>query len=213
MSRAFDVVAAAAGLMVLSPFLFLIGLLVRLGDGGPALFVQSRIGRFGRAFNLFKFRSMSMDPGGAGITVGADRRITRVGRLLRATKFDEFPQLFNVLRGDMSLVGPRPEIETYVKLYAPAQLAVLELRPGITDPASFAFYDESALLARQSDPHHFYENVLIGEKIRINLEYARTRTFWTDLVLIVATVAKPLGLHVNVFELFRLTPPDPEILK
>ena len=148
---------------------------------------------------------------GAGITVGADLRITPLGRILRKTKMDEFPQLWNVIRGEMSLVGPRPEIESYVALYKPEQRAVLEMRPGITDPASFAFYDESALLARQSDPHRFYEDVLIGEKIRINLEYAARRNFAKDVFLIVATVLKPLGVHVDVFKILGLTPPDPAV--
>ena len=130
---------------------------------------------------------------------------------MRRTKADEFPQLLNVVRGEMSLVGPRPEIETYVLLYRPDQRAVLELRPGITDPASFAFYDEAALLARQPDPHKFYEDVLLGEKIRINLEYARRRTFLTDVFLIVATVLKPFGVRLDVFKWLNLTPPDRKV--
>jgi len=207
MKRLFDFVASLIGLLLLSPIFLIVAVLIRLQDGGSALFVQKRMGLGGRPFKLFKFRSMSVNSSGPQITVGGDRRITPLGRLLRASKMDELPQLLNVLFGQMSLVGPRPEVEKYTSLYTVEQARVLTLKPGITDPASFAFFDESSLLAGVADPERFYRDHLMTEKIRINLEYAKRASFLTDLLLILATIGKGVGIHVDVFRLLKLNPP------
>jgi lipopolysaccharide/colanic/teichoic acid biosynthesis glycosyltransferase len=145
---------------------------------------------------------------GGDLTVAGDARITRFGAILRACKLDELPQLWNVLKGEMSLVGPRPEVPKYVQLYAESQRAVLRLKPGITDPASFAFYDEAEVLAGAADPERFYIEAVMAEKIRINLAYAEHSGFWSDLAVVTATVLKALGFNVNVFALLRIAPPE-----
>jgi lipopolysaccharide/colanic/teichoic acid biosynthesis glycosyltransferase len=190
--RAFDTLAAAVGLVVLSPLFLVIALAVSLGDGGPVFFRQARVGRGGRQFRMWKFRTMVPDAERRGrqITVGDDPRITPVGRLLRKAKLDELPQLFNVLTGEMSLVGPRPEVPRYTALYAPDERPVLELVPGITDPASIRYRDEGALLATASDPERAYTERIMREKIRLNLEYASRATRWTDLMIVLRTVAR-----------------------
>lgn len=192
LKRACDVTGALAGLLVLSPLLAAVAAAIAVTDGWPVLFRQERVGRDGRPFRLWKFRTMVTDAAQRGrqITVGADPRITRVGRWLRAMKLDELPQLVNVLRGEMSLVGPRPEVPRYVALYTPAQRAVLALVPGITDPASLRYYDESRVLAGAADPEQLYVDEIMPEKIRLNLEYAARATAWSDLVVIVATVRR-----------------------
>jgi lipopolysaccharide/colanic/teichoic acid biosynthesis glycosyltransferase len=190
-NRAFDVVTASTGLLLLAPVLAVIAALIKLDDGGPVLFAQTRVGRFGRPFRMLKFRTMVTDAGQRGglLTVRGDPRITRSGRVLRATKLDELPQLVNVLIGHMSLVGPRPELEKYVALYDAAQRQVLELQPGITDPASIAYRDENALLARAPDPEEFYIREVMPDKIRINLEYAERATPLTDVAIVGKTLA------------------------
>ncbi len=208
MKRALDVTAALLGLLILSPLLAVLALWIKLYDRGPVLFVHRRVGLDGYPFKMLKFRTMVADAGKRGpqLTIGADKRITPVGRFLRETKSDELPQLWNVLTGDMSLVGPRPEVEAYVQHYTTVQRAVLRLLPGITDPASFAFYNESELLGRAADPDKFYREELMPEKIRINMEYAANATVFTDLVVIFATVAKIFGVHVDIFAKFSIRP-------
>jgi lipopolysaccharide/colanic/teichoic acid biosynthesis glycosyltransferase len=210
MKRAFDFFFAVLGLVLLSPVLVGIALAVKYFEMGPAFFAQERIGRDGKPFRMFKFRSMITGAPARGplITVRGDARITPIGRILRATKLDELPQLWNVVRGEMSLVGPRPEVETYVRLYSHEQREVLKLTPGITDPASFAFYDESELLGEAEDPHLYYQMYLMPEKIRLNLEYAAKRTLWTDFVLCAATIGKALGIHVDIFKWLGIRPPE-----
>lgn len=200
MKRLFDLTAATLGLVVLTPTIVVIALLIKVTDPGPAFFVHGRVGRGGRRFGMWKFRSMRVDAERMGpqITVANDPRVTTVGRWLRRLKFDEFPQLFNVVRGDMSLVGPRPEVERYVQTYGPNERPILDLRPGITDPASFAFYDEEAILARADDPQAFYVERLIPAKAKLNLDYAARRTLGSDLLLIIATVLKPFGVRIDV---------------
>ena len=165
---------------------------MRLDSPGPALFRQTRVGRFGKPFTIHKFRTMRVEPG-AAITVGEDPRITGAGRLLRATKLDELPQLWDVLRGAMSLVGPRPELPHYVALY-PAALRdqVLAVRPGITDPASLAFSHEAELLAAASDPEREYREVILPAKLRLSADYAAVAGLATDLQLILATLGRVL---------------------
>lgn len=190
--RLFDVVASAVGLLLLSPLLLLAALWIKLDSPGPALFRQTRVGRFGRPFTIHKFRTMRVEAG-AAITVGADPRITRSGHVLRQTKLDELPQLWDVLRGAMSLVGPRPELPRYVELY-PAELheRVLAVRPGITDPASLAFSHEAELLAAASDPEREYREVILPAKLKLSADYAARANLVTDLRLIMATLARVL---------------------
>jgi lipopolysaccharide/colanic/teichoic acid biosynthesis glycosyltransferase len=188
--RAFDLIASAAGLLVLSPLFVAVAAAVKIGDGGPVFFRQERVGRGGRVFRMWKFRTMVADADRDGVllTIGADRRITPVGRVLRRVKLDELPQLFNVIAGNMSLVGPRPEVARYVALYTPEQRRVLELVPGITDPASLKYRDESRLLGEAADPEREYVHEVMPDKVRINLEYADRATVLGDVRLILATL-------------------------
>jgi lipopolysaccharide/colanic/teichoic acid biosynthesis glycosyltransferase len=193
MKRLFDLLVATAGLVVLGPLLLLLGLAVRLDSRGPAIFRQVRVGRAGRPFTILKFRTMRVaesDGDGRQITVGGDPRVTRVGRWLRSSKLDELPQLINVLRGDMSLVGPRPEVPRYVALYPPeARVEVLSVRPGITDEAALEFRDEGMLLARATDPERAYIEDVLPRKIALYRQYVRSRSFLGDLRVLVRTVA------------------------
>jgi len=193
--RAFDVVLAGLGLLVLAPVLLLVAVWIKLDSPGPVLFRQERIGRFGRPFLIHKFRSMRVENAGAQITVGADPRITRAGQFIRAAKLDELPQLWDVLRGAMSFVGPRPEVARYVALY-PAELRelVLSVRPGITDPASLRFRNESELLARATDPEREYVEVVMPAKLQLTAEYVRGASLAGDLKLIARTFGLLLGL-------------------
>ena len=182
---------ATLGLLLLSPLLLAVALAVRLDSPGPVLFRQERVGRFGRIFRIHKFRSMGVGAPvlGQAITVGADPRITRVGHLLRHYRLDELPQLIDVLTGDMSLVGPRPEVPRYVAQYPqPLRSRVLSVRPGITDPAALEFIDEAALLARASDPEREYIEVILPRKLARQAEYAEGATLATDLAIIARTL-------------------------
>lgn len=184
--------AAAVGLLALSPLLLLIAVAVAATSPGPVFFRQERVGLGGRTFRIHKFRTMRVDAERVGgqLTVGADPRVTPVGRLLRATKLDELPQLIDVLRGDMALVGPRPEVPRYVASYTPAQRRVLEVRPGITDPASIAYRDEGEVLARSADPERAYLEEVMPHKLAINLDYLEQRTLLRDIGVIFATLAR-----------------------
>jgi lipopolysaccharide/colanic/teichoic acid biosynthesis glycosyltransferase len=190
--RAFDVACSAAGIVMLSPLLVLVSAAIVAHDGGSPFFSQCRIGRMGRPFRMFKFRTMVRDAERRGLqlTVGADPRITPVGRWLRKLKLDELPQLLNVLRGEMSLVGPRPEVPVYVDQYTPDQRRVLSLTPGITDPASIAYANESELLATAADPEQTYVHQIVPDKIRINLAYADSASLWSDVLVIFGTLRK-----------------------
>ena len=189
--RLFDLLLAAAGLLLLGPLLLAIGLAIRLDTPGPALFRQERVGRGGRPFCIHKFRTMVADAPqrGPGLTIGEDARITRVGRFLRAKRLDELPQLIDVLKGDMSLVGPRPELPRYVAYY-PAALRerVLAVRPGITDPASLAYLDESERLAAAADPEREYVEVILPAKLAAAADYADHASLATDLAVIWRTL-------------------------
>ncbi len=211
MKRLLDLILVIPGIVVLGPVAALIAILIKFGDGGSVFFRHERVGRYGKPFRMLKFRTMiERKPGalGAELTVAGDQRVTRVGRFLRKTKLDELPQLINVLLGQMSFVGPRPEVKKYVDVYSPEERKVLELKPGITDLASFAFFDESELLAKAANPEQFYVSVLIGEKIRINLEYARKSNVITDLILIFSTVLKSLGFRLDLFSWLSVAPPS-----
>lgn len=187
--RLFDLVAAALGLLVLSPVFLLLAVWIKADSPGPVFYRQRRVGRRNRDFWLYKFRSMRVGADRAGlITVGGrDPRITPSGYYIRKYKLDELPQLINVLSGDMSLVGPRPEVRRYVDLYTPEQMHVLDVRPGITDMASILYRNENELLARAEDPDKFYVEVVMQDKLRINLEYVARHSFGYDLRLIFRT--------------------------
>lgn len=188
--RSLDLTASICGLVVLSPLLLLIAILVKAEDGGSIFFGQERIGRGGRPFRMWKFRTMIPDASkvGLSLTVAGDSRITRMGAWLRAHKLDELPQLLNVVRGEMTMVGPRPEVSKYVDMYTLEQRKVLALNPGITDPASILFAEESSLLAEHSDPETFYIKQVVPEKIRLNLDYADRATALSDLAIVLETV-------------------------
>jgi lipopolysaccharide/colanic/teichoic acid biosynthesis glycosyltransferase len=189
--RLFDLIVAAGALLMLSPLLLLLALAIRFDSPGPVFFRQVRVGRHGREFRIHKFRTMVADAPALGLplTVGDDPRITRVGRWLRGTRLDELPQLLDVVRGSMSLVGPRPEVPRYVAQY-PAELRerVLAVRPGITDPASLAGLDEAAALAAAADPESEYVNVLLPRKLRLAADYAERASLATDLGVLLRTV-------------------------
>jgi len=190
--RAFDLLASTVGLLLLSPVFALVALAIRRDSPGPAFFRQERVGRGGAPFLIYKFRTMRVDAPGRGgqLTVGDDPRITRVGSVLRKYKIDELPQLINVFRGDMSLVGPRPEVPRYVARYDERQRAVLDVRPGITDPASIAYRDENAILAAASDPEAVYVREIMPAKLEMNLDYLARRSLLSDLGIILDTLLK-----------------------
>jgi FlaA1/EpsC-like NDP-sugar epimerase/lipopolysaccharide/colanic/teichoic acid biosynthesis glycosyltransferase len=190
MKRIFDVTASAAGLIILSPVFLLAALLVKMGGRGPVFFRQERVGRGFRPFTIYKFRTMVVgaEGMGPGITAAADPRVTSVGQLLRKSKIDELPQLINVLRGDMSLVGPRPELPQYVNLFRGEYTEILSVRPGITDPASITYRDESPILAESGEPEELYLRVILPEKLRLGKEYVNRSSFAYDLKLIATTI-------------------------
>lgn len=194
--RLFDILASALGLLLLSPLLLGVALWIKWDSPGPVMFRQERVGRFGRPFFIHKFRSMWVDAPALGpqITIGEDPRITRSGRFIRRSKLDELPQLWDVLRGAMSLVGPRPEVPRYVALY-PAELRelVLSVRPGITDPASLEFRDESSVLAAAADPERAYVEVLLPRKLALSCAYVREASLARDLAIIWRTVRSISG--------------------
>jgi lipopolysaccharide/colanic/teichoic acid biosynthesis glycosyltransferase len=192
--RLFDLFVSIAGLTVLAPLLLAIAVLVRLECAGPVLFRQARIGRHGVPFEILKFRTMYESTAiGPQLTVSGDPRITRIGRLLRATKLDELPQLVNVVRGQMSLVGPRPEVPRYIALYPPqVRDVVLSVRPGITDEASILFRNESAILAAAADPERAYIETILPQKLRIYEAYARRHGLRGDLRILLRTISAVL---------------------
>ena len=188
--RAMDIAISAAALCVLWPVLLLIALAIVVDDPGPVFYRQVRVGRSGKPFRIFKFRTMVVDADkkGLSITVGRDSRITRVGAFLRRTKLDELAQLLNVLCGQMSFVGPRPEVPRYVELYTPYQRQVLLVRPGITDYASIAYRNENDLLAGADDPERMYIETIMPDKIELNMKYLREISPLTDVRLMLRTV-------------------------
>ncbi len=190
--RSFDILAAGGGLVLVSPLLAVAALAVRLDSSGPVLFKQQRVGRDFRPFWIYKFRTMVVDAekqGGALTTTG-DRRITRVGRVLRKTKFDELPQLFNVLLGDMSLVGPRPEVPKYVEMFHDDYVYVLSVRPGLTDQASVKYRDEAAVLAASCDPELEYVSRILPDKIALARQAIAEATFLGDLGVLFRTALR-----------------------
>ena len=189
MKRIFDVTASGLGLILLSPLFLIMAIWIKADSPGPVFYRQTRVGRGNRDFRLFKFRSMKVGADKKGlITVGGrDPRVTRSGYYIRKYKLDELPQLINVFKGDMSLVGPRPEVRKYVDLYTPEQLHVLDVRPGITDLASIRYRNENELLEQAGDPEQYYREVVMQDKLRINSEYIADRSFFKDIKIIFLT--------------------------
>jgi lipopolysaccharide/colanic/teichoic acid biosynthesis glycosyltransferase len=189
MKRIFDILASGFGLLVLSPIFLIMAIWIKLDSNGPVFYRQVRVGRHNKDFRIFKFRSMRVGSDkGSLVTIGGhDPRITRSGYFIRKFKLDELPQLINVFVGDMSLVGPRPEVRHYVDYWTEEQMHVLDVRPGITDPASIKFRNENELLETAEDPEKYYIEVIMQEKIKLYLEYVEKTSFWYDIKLIFKT--------------------------
>ncbi len=185
----FDRVMAAAGLLALCPVLAVVAVLIRVRmPGGPVIFRQRRVGRGGRLFTMYKFRSMTVGHGGSSVSVAGESRITPLGHVLRRYKLDELPELWNVLIGDMSLVGPRPDVPGYADRLTGEDRDVLRLRPGITGPASLKYANEEEILALVDDPQRYNDEVIFPDKVRINLQYYRSHSLAGDIKLILATI-------------------------
>ena len=193
--RILDIIFSALALIMTFPFLGLIAVAVKLSSPGPVFFRQRRVGKRGVEFEILKFRSMcaNAEASGSQITSAGDKRVTRVGSLLRRTKLDELPQFWNVLRGDMSLVGPRPEVPKYVALYNDEQREVLSVLPGLTDFATVAYRHEEELLGRQADPERFYVTQLMVHKLALNLKYVSELSLRVDIRLLYLTVRAVFG--------------------
>ncbi len=189
MKRLFDIIASLLGLLLTLWLFLLLALWIKCDSAGPVFFRQERVGRGGKPFRILKFRTMRPDSDrGIQVTVGeADSRITRSGRFIRKWKLDELPQLVNVLRGEMSLVGPRPETPKYVAFWTAEQRHVLDVRPGITDPASIRYRNENEMLAGREDPERYYIEVLMQEKLALQLEYVCHHSFWGDIGILFQT--------------------------
>lgn len=189
MKRLFDIVASGLGLLFLSPLLIIVAIWIKFDSKGPVFYRQVRVGRHNKDFRIFKFRSMRVgaDKGSLVTIGGRDPRVTRSGYFIRKFKLDELPQLINVFVGDMSLVGPRPEVRHYVNYWTPEQMRVLDVRPGITDPASIKFRNENELMEQVADPEYYYINVIMQDKIKLYLEYVENASFWYDIKLIFQT--------------------------
>jgi lipopolysaccharide/colanic/teichoic acid biosynthesis glycosyltransferase len=188
--RLFDILASGLGLIVLSPLFLILAIWIKCDSKGPVFYRQFRVGRNNKDFRIFKFRSMRVGADrGSLLTIGGhDSRIARSGYFIRKFKFDELPQLINVFVGDMSLVGPRPEVRHYVDYWTPEQMHVLDVRPGITDPASIKFRNENELMEKAEDPEKYYIEVIMQEKIRLSLEYVSNHSFLYDIKLIFKTL-------------------------
>lgn len=188
LKRIFDIIASFFGLFILSPVLLIAGLLVRFGSKGPVFFRQERAGRHGKPFTIYKFRTMIVDHGGSSISVKGERRITPIGAILRKFKIDELPELWNILIGDMSFVGPRPDMPDYAARLKGEERDILSVRPGLTSPASIKYAREEELLSRVHDPQKYFDEVIWPDKTRMNLAYVRERSFFGDIKLIFRTL-------------------------
>ena len=190
MKRFFDIIASGCGLLVLSPIFLIMAIWIKWDSKGPVFYRQVRVGRHNKDFRILKFRSMTVgaDKGSLVTIGGRDPRITRSGYFIRKYKLDEFPQLINVFKGEMSLVGPRPEVRHYVDYWTAEQMRVLDVRPGITDPASIKFRNENELMEKAENPEDYYINVIMQEKIRLYLEYVENASFWYDIRLVFQTI-------------------------
>jgi len=192
MKRLFDIVFSLLGLMLTTPILLILAILIKREDGGPVFYRGVRVGRHGKLFRIFKFRTMVVNAEkiGGSSTADDDPRITKIGKFIRKYKLDELPQLINVLKGEMSFVGPRPEVQHYVNMYTNEEKAILNVKPGITDWASMWNSDEGAILAGSTDAEKTYMEKIRPEKIRLQLKYVRKRSFFVDLKIIFQTLFK-----------------------
>lgn len=188
LKRGFDIVASFFGLITLSPVMLVVLVLIKLRTPGPAFFYQKRVGRHGKSFTMYKFRTMVVNHDGNTISVKGENRITPLGTKLRKYKLDELPELLNILKGDMSFVGPRPDVPEYIKKLSDEELMILDLRPGITSPASIKYANEEEIVAATSDPKKYYNEVIWPDKIRMNMEYSKRRSFLGDISLIFKTI-------------------------
>ncbi len=190
MKRTFDIIASGLGLIVLSPLFLILAIWIKLDSKGPVFYRQVRVGYKNKDFRIFKFRSMRVGADkGSLVTIGErDPRVTRLGYWIRKFKLDELPQLINVFIGDMSLVGPRPEVRHYVDFWTPEQMCILAVRPGITDPASIRFRNENELMEQAGDPEKYYVEVIMPEKIKLYTEYVNNHSFWGDIGLLFRTL-------------------------
>ena len=189
MKRLFDLTASLIGLIVLFPIFIVVSVLVKISSEGPVFFVQKRIGKNGKVFQMIKFRSMAViQSSDSTISIKGDVRITKTGAFLRKYKLDELPELFSVLRGDMSIVGPRPDVSGYADKLEGENMLILELRPGITGPASLKYANEEGILALQEDPVKYNDEVIYPDKVKLNLDYYYNNNLWIDIKIIFATI-------------------------
>lgn len=188
LKRSFDIVFSLLGLMLLFPFMLVIALLVKIGSKGPVLFRQKRVGRNGIPFTIYKFRTMIENHGGNSISVKGESRITQIGSVLRKLKIDELPELWNILIGDMSFVGPRPDVPEYTAKLNDDQRNILTIRPGLTSPASIKYAREEKILSTVPDAQKYFDDVIWPDKTKMNLEYVRNRSFTGDILIIFKTL-------------------------
>ena len=189
MKRFFDIIASLIGLIVLFPIFIIVSVLVKISSEGPVFFIQPRIGKNGKVFQMIKFRSMAViQSSDSTISIKGDVRITKIGAVLRKYKLDELPELFNVLIGDMSVVGPRPDVSGYADKLEGENVLILELRPGITGPASLKYANEEDVLALQEDPVKYNDEVIYPDKVKLNLDYYHNNNLWIDIKIIFATI-------------------------
>ncbi|WP_209332790.1 sugar transferase [Lunatimonas salinarum] len=186
--RVFDFVLASIGLVIISPLLLLIAILIKVSKGGPVFFIQDRVGKDGKIFRMIKFRTMTENHNGSSISVQGESRITPLGAFLRKYKLDELPELINVIKGDMSFVGPRPDVPGYADRLTGADRLILSIRPGITGPASLKYANEERLLAEVPDPISFNNEIIFPDKVRINLAYVKNQSLRRDLIIIFQTI-------------------------
>ncbi|MBE0675808.1 MAG: sugar transferase [Bacteroidales bacterium] len=196
LKRAFDIMTSFIGLIILSPVLLFVFLIIKVFMGGTVFFIQERTGKYGKPFKIIKFRTMRPNHGGNTLTIQGESRITPLGSIIRKYKLDELPELLNVLKGDMSLVGPRPDMPEYMERLVGEEREILEIRPGITCPASIKYSNEESLLANADDSQKYYELFIWPDKVKLNLEYCRNRSFFGDIILILKTL---FGKHKNNF--------------
>ena len=188
LKRTFDILLSIFAIFLLFPFFLLVSLLIVIDSGFPIFFLQKRIGRDAKEFNIIKFRAMKKNNKNITITVSDDSRITRIGKYLRKTKIDELPEILNVLFGQMSFVGPRPDVKGYADKLKGANRKILALRPGITGPASLKYYNEEYILSQKSNPKKYNDEVIFPDKVKINMDYFHNRSFFLDLKIIFATI-------------------------
>ena len=188
LKRTFDILLSVFAIFLLSPFFLVVSFLIVIDSGFPIFFLQKRIGRDAKEFNIIKFRTMKTNNENITITVSDDSRITRIGKYLRKTKIDELPEILNVLFGQMSFVGPRPDVKGYADKLKGANRKILALRPGITGPASLKYYNEEYILSQKSNPKKYNDEVIFPDKVKINMHYFHNRSFFLDLKIIFATI-------------------------